>query len=239
MLSGIYSAASALTVAEQNQELIAHNLAHVGVPGFRRSVLSVQSFENAFHSATGAQGHGSAVSTVASDFSPGPIVNTGRKLDVAINGDGFFAVQGDDGPLYTRNGVFQMGPDGQLLTSDGRAVLGTDGPISVPAGTLPSQMNIAADGAIQVNGAQVGQLQLVRFDDTSALVPAGTTLFQAADTAALPGDVAVRQGAREQSNVAAVDELVQMIVNMRLYEASQRALRSIDRAVQQNTDPRG
>lgn len=241
MLSGIYSAASGLRVAEANQEIVANNLAHLGVPGFRKGMLSVETFENAL-SETGSapQGHGSVVTDVVWDFSPGPIVDTGRNLDVAITGDGFFVVRSDDGPLYTRNGVFQVTADGQLTTTDGRAVLGKNGPIRFPNSTTQGQIHIATDGAVSVNGATIGRLKLVRFEDNAILTRVGTTLFSAPpDEVGQEDGVRVRSGAREQSNVTAVDELVQMIVSMRYYEAAQRALKAIDSALQQTTNPGG
>ncbi len=241
MLSGIYSAASGLLVAETNLEIVANNLAHLGVPGFRKGMLSVETFENAL-SETGSapQGHGSVVTDVVWDFSPGPVEQTGRKLDVAIDGDGFFVVQSDDGPLYTRNGVFQVAADGQLSTSDGRAVMGNNGPIRTPNGTLQNQVNIATDGGVSVDGVMIGRLKLVRFEDNAILTRVGTTFFSAPSDAVVQEDgVRVRSGAREQSNVTAVDELVQMIVSMRYHEAAQRALKAIDSALRQNTNPGG
>ena len=241
MLSGIYSAASGLLVAEANQEIVANNLAHLNVPGFRKGMLSVETFENVL-SETGSapQGHGSVVTNVVWDFSPGPVVQTGRNLDLTIDGDGFFAVQGDDGPLYTRNGVFQVGAEGQLSTSDGRAVLGKNGPIRIPSGAAQGQIHIVTDGAVVVSGETIGQLQLVRFEDNALLTRVSSTLFAAPSEAIIEEDgVRVRSGAREQSNVTAVDELVQMIVSMRYYEAAQRALKAIDSALQQTTNPGG
>ena len=77
MLSGIYSAATALQVAEMKQEILAHNLAHVNVPGFRKATISVQAFESALQSAENSpQGAGSVVVEVATNFSDGPVVQT-------------------------------------------------------------------------------------------------------------------------------------------------------------------
>jgi flagellar basal body rod protein FlgG len=241
MLSGLYSAATALSVAEHNQELIAHNLAHINVPGFRRSVVAIESFDNtldAYYNADSPLGHGSQIAEVATDFSPGNNVETGRKLDVAIIGDGFFTVQGPEGPLYTRNGGWQVTETGAIVTGTGMPVLAQDGPLALPDGLFSDQLLIAPDGAVSAGGQQIGQLRLVTFADLSQLVPAGTTLFTAPpEVIPQEGNVLVRQGAREQSNVSPVGELVQMIIAMRQHEAAQRVLHTIDQAIQQNTNP--
>ena len=241
MLSGIYSAATALTASERNQEVVAHNLAHMNVPGFRRSVLSFETFDSKLQQTTAEapQGHGSFVAMQMTDHTSGPIVETSRPLDVAISGDGFFVIEGDDGPLYTRNGVFHIDAEsGNLVTSDGRNVSGDGGPIGVPGNATPGQITISSSGELLLAGEPFGQLELVQFEDVGVLIPEGTTLFSAPNDAVFAqGDVVVRQGAREQSNVSPVNELVQMIVAMRYHEAAQKALRSIDDAIHQQTNP--
>ena len=100
MLPGLYSAASGLDVSIRNQEAIAHNLAHVNVPGFRRSSVAFESFESTLEEAEfGNLSSSSGVSeTGYIDFTPGTYEQTGRSLDVAIKGDGFFPVEAPDGP---------------------------------------------------------------------------------------------------------------------------------------------
>lgn len=185
-------------------------------------------------------GYGSTMESLVTDFSEGPIVETGRTLDVAIAGAGFFAVQGEDGPLYTRNGVFHLGEDGSLVNAQGMPVLGKNGPLSIPPDVMVSQIVIATDGTVSSGESEIGQLQLVSFEETAALTQVGTTLFSASPIA-VPSDieVAVQQGVREQSNVSPVDELVAMIMASRYHEAAQRTLKSMDDAIKQQTDPRG
>jgi flagellar basal body rod protein FlgG len=241
MLVGLYSAATGLNASERLHEVVAENLAHVSVPGYRANVLSFQTFESAMPASTeqpAPEGYGTLVEELTTDFSPGPVAHTGRTLDVAIGGEGFFVVQGPDGPLYTRNGVFFSSSNGRLVTADGLAVEGVGGPITLPAGTSPSEVGIGADGTVSLRGTAVGRLRIVRFEDNAALVRAGTTLFQA------PGGVepetantSVMQGSRELANVSAVNELVRMIVGLRHYEAAQTALTTLDQAVGNNTNP--
>jgi len=242
MLPGLYSAATALTAAEKNHETIARNLAHVDVSGYRRQIAIFEPF--AAHGADTAAadnvppgGVGTQVGSVRTDFTQGPLQATGRNLDLAITGDGYFVIEGPDGPLYTRNGTFHVDSEGRLVTADGRAVIGDGGSISFPAQTAPAQITFGRDGSIRADGADVGSLRLVSFADNQQLVPVGTTLFQAPpDLQPDPATGSVQQGAREASNVSAVDELVRMIVGMRHYEAAQQTLRALADALEQTTN---
>lgn len=241
MLPGLYSAATAMEAATVNQEVVAHNLAHVNVPGFRRSAISFSTFENALENELrDSQGLGTAVEEIQTDFTPGKIQTTGRQLDLALMGDGFFVLDGPAGPLYTRCGVFFRDAKGQLVNGEGLPVQGVSGPILLPPETAESQIAITADGYVTANGQPAGQLALVRFADPSQLVAVGTTSFQAPDGAATqPYEGPVVQGGRESSNVVAVEELIRMIAGLRHFEAAQRALRTIADTVEQKTNPRG
>jgi flagellar basal body rod protein FlgG len=242
MLSGLYSAASAVDAAEAQHRVIAENLANASVPGYRRKLAAMETFESALQqagadpSATPMQG--TRVYDVANDFTPGPVQRTGNPLDVAIRGDGFFAVNGPGGTLYTRNGTFQIDDQGRLTTSDGLPVAGDGGPLTLPAEATPARVYVSPAGGVYVDDTQVGSLKLVTFADNSRLEQAGTTLFRAGPgTSPLDVEVAVEQGVRELANVSAVDELVRMIVGMRHLEASQRAMLRLDEALGQTTDP--
>ncbi len=237
MFAGIYRAAAAMNVAEQRQEVIANNLAHMNVPGYRKNVVAVQTFEHAMEDTESSD---EMLAEVTADFTPGPIAQSGRNLDVAIDGDGFFVLEGPDGPLYTRNGVFQVSAEGDLVSSGGLKVQGSGGSINLPANASPSQVVVANDGSVTIAGTPAGKLQVVQFDDNAKLIPAGTTVYESPpDMAANDADISVRQGAREMSNVSAVTELIQMITNMRQHEASERVLKALDESLQQTTSPGG
>lgn len=245
MLPGLYSAATAMAAATTNHEVIAHNLAHLNVPGFRRGITSYATFETAMQaavpgSATSTPKLGTRVEAVKQDFTPGRLEITGQTLDVALQGDGFFVLEGPNGPLYTRNGVFSLDRNGKLVNTEGLPVRGQGGPITVPSDAAVQQIRIGSDGTVRVSNREIGRLGLVRFVDNRQLIPAGTTTFEAAPgTASQPFEGTVVQGARESSNVLAVDELIRLMGGLRHFEAAQRALRSIAEAVQQNTSPRG
>jgi flagellar basal body rod protein FlgG len=242
MITGLYSAATGLLAAELNQEVIARNLAHVNVPGFRRAVVPFETLENELQAINAGEDVNDLVgthpATIAIDFSPGVIDTTGRSLDVAIMGDGFFVVEGEGGPLYTRNGSFHINERGELVNSSGMLIQGGGGPLVIPSDAAPSTITIAKDGTVSAGDLEIGQLDIVAFADNSKLEQVGTTLFAAPDGVQPEASAAViRQGARELSNVNSVDELVRMIVGMRHYEASQRAMKALTDAIQQNTDP--
>ncbi|MCA9162505.1 MAG: flagellar hook basal-body protein [Planctomycetales bacterium] len=242
MLRGLYSAATAMDAATTNQEIISHNLAYANVPGFRRSVMSFETFETRLQRQLASEPGaylGTRVSQVKTDFQMGRLEQTGRPLDVALaSPEGFFVLGGPDGPRYTRSGVFHIGEDGNLVTSTGVPVQGAGGPIAIPADASPSQIRIGTDGTVWVNENQVGQLDIVRFADPDRLQPTGTLSFSAPpDMPPEPAEVTVAQGMRESSNVSAVDELVRMIAGMRYFEASQRALRQLGETVHEHTNP--
>jgi len=241
MLTGIYSAASAMRTAEFQQDVIATNLAHLNVPGFRRSMMTVSTFKEELGAQqNNAPGFGNTVEQLAIDFTTGPMVNTGRSLDVAVGDGGFLAVEGESQTLYTKNGALQIGEDGQLVGNHGLPILGESGTITIPSDVSPTDITITKDGTITAGENQIGKLKLVRFENDQALRQVGTTLFSADNNAVTSDDeVSVLQGVREQSNVQPVDELVSMIVAMRYHEASQKTLKSIDDTIHQQTNPQG
>ena len=235
MFQGVYSAATALDAAARSHEVISRNLAHVNVPGFRRRQIALEQFDPAEADSSQV---GANVYTQMVNFTPGAAESTGRNLDLAINGDGFFTIEGPDGPLYTRNGVFHLSADSELVTSDGRPVLGDGGRLAFPPGTAPSDINISHTGAISVQGTAYGQLDVVTFSDNQQLEPVGTTLFKAPDSLEITGTEAqIQSGAREASNVSAVNELVNLIVASRYFESAQRALTMISDTIHYNTNP--
>ena len=233
MLTSLYTAASGMEAAESLHAATAHNLAHAHQAGFRRLLATdVSSLRNrddfrVENDLLGLQ------SEQRIDFSPGALEHTGAPLDLALDGPGFFAVDGPQGPLYTRNGAFHLHGDGTIVTGDGLPLRGSNGPIVVPPQVRLASLQIGSDGAITVDGNEIGRIEVADFEDRTRLEQVGDTLFRAPDDlAAAPANAAVLQGTREHSNVQPVEELVALITASRRYEASQRALRSIDEATQ-------
>ena len=205
-------------------DIIAHNLANSSTAGYKRRC---NAFTKALQEQTGTQGNMIVQdpSQMALDLSPGNMIQTDRTLDFALYGKGFFVIETPNGPLYTRQGVFQTNLNGQIVDLSGRVVAGMSGPISLPANVDPLSLNVSSDGRISANGVAIGQFRVVEFPDReNELVPVGETCFQA------PRDVTpvdatspvVKQGYQEGSNVRVVDELVNLITVSRLYEANMR-----------------
>lgn len=233
MLRGIYSIASAMEAAARTQELAAENLTHSATPGYRRqgTLFTVGAMDGSIESATQHLPIAPNPRTY-SNVEPGPLQQTDNPYDVAIVGDGYFAVDGPAGTLYTRNGSFVRGPDGQLQTRGAGYTL--RGGVSIPANTY--RLDISPDGTVSANGAQMGRLELVTIANPAAMRRVGDTLFESNDAqVAGQGSVRVEQGYREGSNVQPVQEMVSMMLGMRQYEAAERALRSMSDAISQNT----
>lgn len=210
------------------QETIAHNLANANTPGFRADL-------DAFR-AVPVQGPGQgtrvfvAESTPGFDNTPGTLQATGRNLDVAIEGEGFLAVESrDGGEAYTRAGSLDVGADGTLRTRSGLAVLGDGGPITVPEN---ARITIGRDGTVSVIASGdsksisvLGRIKLVN-PPAASLVKGGDGLFRAVAGNAVAADTDVRlvDGTLEGSNVNIVDALVGMIAVARQFETQMRLM---------------
>lgn len=159
----------------------------------------------------------------ATDFSAGSIRETGRPLDVALEGDGFLTVQTARGQRFMRAGNLTLDASGQLVTQGGDLVVGQSGPITVP----PGEVSIGADGTISVKGQQIDTLKIVRFNNPqAALVKEGDSLFIATgqEKPVETPNTRIHQGALEMSNVNTVSEMVAMMQNGREFESLQKSV---------------
>lgn len=159
----------------------------------------------------------------ATDYASGSMHTTGRSLDAAIVGDGFFAVQTNRGERYTRAGSFTLDASGQLVTQGGDLVVGQSGPITVP----PGEISIGADGTLSVNNRVVDQLKIVSFPEPrTMLIKEGSTLFAATEGVRPREDnqSRVEQGSLELSNVNTLAEMAAMMQNNREFESLQRSI---------------
>lgn len=169
------------------------------------------------------------------DLSPGAMQQTGRELDVAIDGDGWLAVQGADGKeAYTRAGDFRITPEGVLQTGTGLQVLGQDGPITLP----PAQkLEIGKDGTISIiplggNGSNIAVLDRIKLvkPDPQNLEKLSDGLMHLKDnkTAEASTDVSLVQGALEGSNVNTISAMVEMIELSKNFELQTKVMKSTD-----------
>lgn len=229
MIRGLYSAAGGMNATAVQQDATAHNLSHAMKPGYLREIVR-------FEAPAPSTEMVGPTPTLHTDFAPGTMQQTGNKLDLALEGPGFFAIQGPSGPMYTRNGVFQMTDQGRLITMEGLPAMGQTGPIDIPLGTF--SIEVLKNGAVIADGIEVDQVKVVAFQDPRQLQRIGTSYFSAPpDAPKLDIAPDVFQGCREVSNSTVVQEMVQMIAGVRQFEAAQRALRSIGDAIAFNTRP--
>lgn len=229
MLKGIAIAASAMVPRMKAQEVIANNLANTLTAGFKRDrVFDVTlSKAQAKLEQTASDWQGTQSVGISVDYSQGPLEQTDNPLHVAIDGEGFFVVSTPDGERYTRNGNLVVAGDGVLATFDGHPLVGWAGDIQISAGAV----EIGSDGNVSVDGLNVGQLLIVRFDDPGVLVKSSSSLFALGDAFVQPindSESVIRQGFLERSNVNSIEELVNMIAAMRIYESHQRAIQVQD-----------
>jgi len=212
----------------QEFEIITHNLANVSTVGYKRRCNAFSKLLDEQPGGIETYSPGSVELNWVLDFSQGSTVETGRPLDVALYGKGFFVIETPQGPLYTRNGIFLTNQNGQIVDSQGRIVSGEAGPITIPNNVGISQLNISSDGNISADGTAIGKFRLVDFpDDESKLAPAGENCYRMPDATIVPvpaGNIVVKQGYQEASNVKLIDELVDMVMVARLYEANMKSL---------------
>ena len=226
MDSGYYAACTALISRMQALDTIANNLANTSTSGFRAEHNDFSSVLSNHNGSSGtalnqAINNYGILSGTTLDQSQGALQKTSNDLDLGIEGKGYFEVQTADGPMYTRNGAFQVSSKGQLVTAQGDAVMGDKGPILM----MPGQVSISADGTISSNGAVTGKIKVVEFPTATQLTSAGGTYYIAPAKTAVPATNSdVRQGMLESSNVNPMTSMVELVTAQRSAEMMQRAL---------------
>jgi len=229
----LYVAMSGARETLRAQTANSHNLANASTTGFRSDLTAFMSravagpgFESRVYAST---------TTLGWDQSAGALSSTGRDLDVAVNGQGWIAVQDANGnEAYTRAGDLKVDVNGQLRNGAGRAVLGEGGPISMPQGTATL---VAGDGSISVvpvgqaasSVSTVARIKLVN-PDAAQLERGEDGLFRMRDGSVAPADASVRlaSGALESSNVNGASALVNMIELSRRFELQIKSIRTAE-----------
>jgi len=216
----------------RKQEMHANNVANAKTTGFKRDVQFTKELSRAEAKTRVTRSDwqlGIAGQTFV-DFTPGIFDKTGNPLDLAIEGDGFFTLQAEDGSTYlTRAGMFQVNQDGLLEFPGGLTVNGEGGPIEVGNGSL----TVDQSGDVLIDGSKVNRIVPQTVDDLSQLEKVGRSLFRVPEGIQLTPAVhtSVRQGYLEAANLDIVREMVDMIVTYRTYEANVKALQSQDNSL--------
>jgi len=234
MVSGKYSALAGAISREQAIANLSNNLANISTSGYKKSNVSFEAILKGETQSNAAKGiNYDRIGKNYTDFSPGPIRTTENPLDVAIQGEGFFKVQGPNGVLYTRRGDLAINAEGQLTTSNGLPVLDDgNGQITIPD-TDTSKVAIGDGGVIYILGPQgtrseVAQLALVDIDDKRKLTRESDTTFSLKNGALeiSSENSRVIQGGLELSNVNMAEGMAQMIDNYRTFETYHKVLKS-------------
>ena len=225
MPGGAYSALSGMRTRLAELDRVAGDLANVSTVGYKTERQSNvasdrESFATTLDAAVDVVMGGTKI-----DFKPGLIATTGRDLDVAIDGSGFFVIETPNGERYTRNGSFTRRADGTLTASTGEPVLGEAGsPITLPNGPVA----IGDDGTITSGNRIVGRLQIVEFASERDLIRESGASFRAlAGATPEPADVKLVTGAIEQSNVSIVDRMARLTELKRNFEALNKGVNTL------------
>jgi flagellar basal-body rod protein FlgF len=218
--SGIYVATAGAVAQSQAMDATANNIANGSTTGFRgHKVLFKEALAEARSPDITSVGSG----TAAIDSQAGAMTQTSNPLDLALAGDGFFAVNTPGGTRYTRAGNFQLDAERKLVTADGHEVRGAGG----SAITIPPEagaIDVAADGTVSADGVELGKLELARFA-SNAMRREGNTLYAAAGPQS-PGELPeVRAGMLEASNVNVVRGVVDLVKVSRTYESLMRVIK--------------
>ena len=243
MSGAIYMAAAGALNAKLRLEIISNNIANVNTSGYKQDRTSFSSFKLPDSvSYEGIKQNKINVSLPVSsgtqpDFRSGNIKYTGSRLDMAIEGNGFFSVKTPNGTMYTRNGSFTLDTDGVLITHDGFPVLSDGGEIKI---TDVNDLNFTVDEegkitAENIGGGskEIGALKIVDFDKPYLLKKSGGTLFAKQDpnvSEISPDNIKIKQSYLETSNVNAISAMVEMIDAIRGYESYQKIIQSMDNA---------
>ncbi len=222
MENSIYIGLSRQMALKNNMSIVANNIANMNTTGFRgQSPLFKEYLSDPRYNGdplSFVQDYGQYQKTAA-----GSIEQTGNPFNVALNGAGFMSVEMPDGGTgYTRDGNFQKTAEGTLVNSAGFPMLGQGGPITIPSSS--TEISIDEKGVISDQNGQIGQLQIVEFDNVQELEAVGNNIFTTEGAANPAMKTMVKQGFLEGSNVNSILEMTRMIEILRQYQSTQKLL---------------
>ena len=250
MMGALWTAASGMNAQQVNMDVTSNNLANANTFGYKKVRAEFKDLMYRTEHEAGAPIESSGTQTPVGNqigmgvrnsatnriFTQGDFQQTSNPLDLVIQGDGFFQIQQPDGSLaYTRDGSFKTDGTGQVVTSDGLLIVPN---ITVPQGA--SNLSITQDGSVTCkvgnNITTIGQIQLARFINPAGLTASGSNLYQVTPASGEPvtGNAGtnsmgtIQQGYIEMSNVKVVEEMVNLIVAQRAYEANSKSVQTAD-----------
>jgi len=253
MVKGLYTAYTGMVNQQNRLDVMTNNLANSATNGFKKEGATSQSFDNVLAvkikdssdynlpKKLGDVTLGVKVGETYTDYSQGSFRVTDNVYDVALDGDGFFAVsftnkQGETSVKYTRDGAFSVTRDGYLVTKDGDYVLNQAGAMASNPGQAnylrvdPNvELKIDEQGNLTQNNVVLGQIGVVNFQDNDFLSKYGENMYELVDGGQVQASNArVVQGTLEMSNVNVVSEMVEMITISRAFESNQKIMQTLD-----------
>ncbi len=245
MLKGLYTAHTGLRNEQNRMDIMTNNLANASTVGFKKEGSTSQSFSSvlavkvkdasvglATRAPLGYNNPGVKIGENYTDFSQGSLRSTENTFDLALSGQGFFAIEftnkaGETSTMYTRAGDFTLNNEGYLVTNDGDYVLDSNSK-RIKLNPL-ADASIKTDGTIEQNGVEVAKIQVVDFADYDYLEKYGETYYQAVEGAEIiSSEASVNSGYLEMSNVQVVSEMVNLINITRQYESNQKIMQTYD-----------
>lgn len=245
MIRALYTSATGMLSQQKRMDTITNNIANVNTTGFKKDAVTKRAFDEELtrrlNDKTQLEGEklakkigtmslGTYTDQVYTDYTIGTVEQTDNELDLALDGQGFFAVnfvdkEGNTTQKYTRDGSFTVGSNGILMTKDGYNVLGENGNIELPSGYIM----INELGEVYVDSQYIDKLKVVDFENKDSLRKFGDNLIDVTeDTKETVYSGKIMQGFKEGSNVNSVQEMVNMIASMRAYEVNQKLVQIHD-----------
>jgi len=234
LFRGLYAATTGMVTQQIKQEGISNNLVNANTPGYKRDDTVLKAFPEVMLAEVG-KGHADKIGTITQGAlvdervtiqQPGALEETGRNLDLAIVGNGYFTVDTPSGLRYTKNGHFQLNNDGYLVTEEGYDVLGEDGRIKLDS----KEFAVDDQGNLMIDGNQEARLRVTTFHNPNSLLKEKDVLFRPTEATIIDDDVRylVRQKMLEKSNVNLVKEMVNLMSGIRAFESNQRIIQAYD-----------
>ncbi len=249
MLKGLYTAYTGMVNEQHRMDVLTNNLANSLTTGYKKEGTTSQSFDELLTfkikdtsespnlpKKVGNMSLGVKIGEGYTDFSEGSLRETGNVYDMAITGNGFFAIEytnkaGETSTKYTRDGSFTLTEEGYLTTKDGDFVLDNAGK-QIQLDPLKTS-SVSDDGTIWQDGEEAAKVGIVDFEDYNYLEHYGETFFQTVEGATeKETDAQIRSGYLEYSNVKAVREMVDMISISRAYETNQKVIQTYDSSLE-------
>ncbi len=245
MLKGLYTAYTGMVNEQKRMDIMTNNLANASTVGFKKEGSTSQSFDDILTvkikdasvgvmnvQRTGINNPGVKIGENYTDYTQGSFRNTDNTYDLALSGEGFFAIEftnkaGETSTKYTRAGQFTLNREGYLVTQDGDYVLDTQNR-RIRLDTLKESV-INSAGMISQDGVNIAQIQVTDFEDYDYLEKYGETYYQPIEGARMTAaNATVNSGWLEMSNVQVVREMVNLISITRAYESNQKVIQTYD-----------